>query len=340
MKDHVSIEEETSQLRIKAPHVVLLGAGASVATCPDGDRNGRSLPVMSNLAAMLGLRELIPASLRRRNFEAAYSVIASKPNETRRARAIEERIYEYFDGLALPEIPTIYDHLLLALRPKDVVATFNWDPLLIQAVLRNRAVLHETGCPTLLFLHGNVLEARCETDHVIGPKGTACSACGAALAPSRLLYPVTQKDYAKDVFLKDSWARVEHAFKHAFMVTIFGYSAPRSDREAVTLLRRGWGAAEKREMEQFEFIDIREEAALVKSWKSFIHTHHYQVRKDFFSSSLMLHPRRTGEDWMSRYWEARWTTPNPPPRADSLDDLHRWYRPLLDAERTAARMAG
>jgi hypothetical protein len=93
-------------------------------------------------------------------------------------------------------------------------------------------------------------------------------------------------------------------------------------------------------MEQFEFIDIREEAALVKSWKGFIHTHHHDATNDFFSSSLMLHPRRTGEDWMSRYWEARWTTPNPPPMSSSLDDLHEWYRPLLDVEREARRSAG
>jgi len=30
------------------PHVFILGAGASVAACPDGDRNGRRLPVMAN----------------------------------------------------------------------------------------------------------------------------------------------------------------------------------------------------------------------------------------------------------------------------------------------------
>lgn len=124
------------------------------------------------------------------------------------------------------------------------------------------------------------------------------------------------------------------------MVTVFGYRAPRSDREAVALLRSAWGGWENRTMEQFEIIDIRDEAPLVRSWKAFIHTHHYQVRRDFFSSSLALHPRRTGEDWMYRYWDARWTTPNPPPRADSLSALHEWYRPLLDGERAAMKKAG
>jgi cyclic nucleotide-binding protein len=30
-----------------------------------------------------------------------------------------------------PELLTLYDHLVLSLRPKDVIATFNWDPFLI-----------------------------------------------------------------------------------------------------------------------------------------------------------------------------------------------------------------
>ena len=329
---HVSIEEEISQLRVKAPHVVLMGAGASVATCPNGDRNGRRLPVMSNLVKTVGLRDLIPESMRRRNFETIYSSIASDPSEKRRAQEMETRIYDYFDDLGLPDHPTIYDHLLLALQPKDIIASFNWDPFLIQAIRRNERVLARVGCPVVLFLHGNVLEGRCEQDHVIGTKGAGCPQCGKGLVPSRLLYPVTQKDYASDVFLKDSWRRLEHAFKHAFMVTIFGYSAPRSDREAVALLRRAWGPSDKRAMEQFEIIDIRAEVPLVKSWNAFIHTHHYDVTDDFFSSSLTRHPRRTGEDWMSRYWEAQWTTPNPPPLSGSFDDLHDWYGPLVDAE--------
>jgi hypothetical protein len=156
MTTSVSIDEEIVQLRVKAPHVVLLGAGASVATCPNGDRNGRRLPVMSNLVNTVGLRDLIPGRLRRSNFEAVYSAIASDPNEAQKARAIETKIYQYFDDLELPDRPTIYDHLLLALQPKDVIATFNWDPLLIQAIRRNGAVLGELGCPTVLFLHGNV----------------------------------------------------------------------------------------------------------------------------------------------------------------------------------------
>ena len=36
-----SREQEIADVRIGRPHVVILGAGASLAAFPDGDRNGR-----------------------------------------------------------------------------------------------------------------------------------------------------------------------------------------------------------------------------------------------------------------------------------------------------------
>jgi hypothetical protein len=53
----------------------------------------------------------------------------------------------------LPNEPTIYDHLVLSLRPKDLIATFNWDPFLYQAFVRNG---HVGDMPYLAFLHGTM----------------------------------------------------------------------------------------------------------------------------------------------------------------------------------------
>ena len=36
-----SVEEEINQILINRPHVVILGAGASRAACPSGDKNGK-----------------------------------------------------------------------------------------------------------------------------------------------------------------------------------------------------------------------------------------------------------------------------------------------------------
>lgn len=37
------------------PHVVVLGAGASLAAFPNGDAQGRRLPLMRDLAELIGL---------------------------------------------------------------------------------------------------------------------------------------------------------------------------------------------------------------------------------------------------------------------------------------------
>jgi len=256
------------------------------------------------------------------------------PNKTSIRKSLEQAIFKYFSSLELPETPTLYDHLLLCLRPKDVIATFNWDPFLIQAVGRNG---HIAGPPKLLFLHGNVLQGYCQGDNLHGLRGSLCSHCGQPLEPVRLLYPIGEKDYEKEPAIRSAWQEVKRAFKNAFMVTIFGYSAPQSDRGAVELLKAAWGECQKRELEQFELIDVRDEKSLVESWKGFIHTHHYEIHKDFFESWIANHPRRSGEAYWNQYMEAAFIENNPIPRLDRLEELWRWYEPLMEAERVAEK---
>jgi hypothetical protein len=45
----ITVEQEEKSPFAGRPHVVILGAGASVAAFPGGDRYGRLLPVMDNL---------------------------------------------------------------------------------------------------------------------------------------------------------------------------------------------------------------------------------------------------------------------------------------------------
>ena len=59
------------------------------------------------------------------NFEELYSWIASKQRHRNLKENIERRIEEYFSDLQLPDEATLYDHLLLSLRPGDAVLTFN-----------------------------------------------------------------------------------------------------------------------------------------------------------------------------------------------------------------------
>jgi hypothetical protein len=54
-----SIEDEIGQVMMFRPHVVILGAGASRAAFPEGDADGKVLPLMADLIDALGLRSQI-----------------------------------------------------------------------------------------------------------------------------------------------------------------------------------------------------------------------------------------------------------------------------------------
>lgn len=80
MKTAQQLIEEPLDLR---PHVVLLGAGASRASFPNGDANGCRVPIMGDLVETLELNSLIAGSGLRpepNNFEVIYGRLASDPN--------------------------------------------------------------------------------------------------------------------------------------------------------------------------------------------------------------------------------------------------------------------
>src|SRR5215471_8086633 len=133
--------------------------------------------------------------------------------------------------------PTPYDYLLSGLRRKDVVATFNWDPLLVQAFRRN---LSMRELPEIVFLHGNVCIAVCLEDKVKGFIGDTCQKCGKPLTPTKLLYPIGQKNYDSDPFIRSEWAILRRAIAGAYMMEVFGYSAPRTDVEAKSIMDSAW----------------------------------------------------------------------------------------------------
>jgi hypothetical protein len=320
---------------VNSPHVVLLGAGASRAACPTGDANGRKLPVLSDIVEIVGVGADLPEGYDTDDFERLYSSLALDPHHAALCRRIESRIHEYFSGLTLPDTPTIYDYLVLSLRPKDVIATFNWDPFLLQAV--QRAYRKGTRPPELLFLHGCVAVGCCLRDRREGPLNQPCSACGQDFAPSQLLYPVAEKNYTDDTQISEAWNYLQRTLQRAFMVTVFGYSAPKSDAAAIELLKNGWGSAEDRQLEKFEIIDIRDPEELRATWDEFIHTHHYEIHDNFFDSFMAKYPRRTGESFWRQNLDAAWVEPTPAPRGVTLDALRRWYIPLHDAEMSPSR---
>ena len=318
-------------------HVVILGAGASIATTlRNPEESGRRLPSMDNFIQVVGLEDLIEeANLGgEMNFEELYSTLHEQNPESELLKRIETRVRGYFEEMSLPEEPTIYDYLVLALRPKDLIATFNWDPFLYQAWCRN----HETGeSPRLAFLHGNVAIGYSVEDERSGPAGYYSRETGHQYKPTKLLYPVTEKNYNESSFISRQWDRLTRCLDHCKRVTIFGYGAPDTDVEAVSLMKDAWGEKYERNMEQFEIIDIRPEKEITDQWSRFIHSHHYDYWNSYFDSILAKHPRRTGERFMTQFLpttpDEAFQEPNPVPQdISSLRDLQVWHSPLIEAE--------
>ena len=278
------------------PHVVILGAGATIATIPNGDKNGRKSSVMNGLIDKLNLTDLLDGvSLKTKseNLEDIYSELYSRPECKKIVTELEKRIYDYFSELELPEEPTVYDFLILSLTSKDVIATFNWDPLLLQAYVRCRRFT--SNLPHLFCLHGNVAMRYCEEHVEYGIKGAICPICRKELPPTKLLFPVAKKDYTSDDYIKKCWEATEETISNSYMITIFGYSAPASDVEAVSLLKKAWGNLDERELEEVSVIDIIDEEIMLDKWKDFIYTHHYRYTNNFFDSYLGIFPRRSCE---------------------------------------------
>ena len=134
--------------------------------------------------------------------------------------------------------------------------------------------------PKLAFLHGNVLAGFCEADRTFGLTGQLCRHCGEPLVRTPLLYPVRHKNYAKEFAIASQWSLLKRSFKSAFMITIFGYSGPRTDQEAISAMQEAWGTPDDRSMEQTAFITLQNDDEISAAWKGFIHTHHYEVQSD------------------------------------------------------------
>ena len=309
-----------------APHLVILGAGASAAAFPKGDREGRRLPVMATLSAQLGLDDLFEAhglATPGANFEAVYSDIAETGRHPELLAALEAQVHAYFSALDLPDEPTIYDHLVLSLRSKDAIATFNWDPFLWRALQRNHGA---APLPKAFFLHGNVAIGACVTDRLVGDRLDRCRVCGTQFVQSRLLYPVKDKDYASDPLIAAQWRGFERYLENAYLLTVFGYGAPATDAKAVKVMKAAWQRAGRRELEEVEIIDIRPDSELKSAWEPFIVRTHYRIVNAFDRSMLGRWPRRTCEAIYNQFMMLQLSAENQAPRAGTLEAVQAWYK--------------
>ncbi len=275
-------------------HVVILGAGATIAAIPNGDKNGIKSPAMNDFFQRTNMEHLLKRfqiKTTSTNLEDIYSELYDNSTYKDELYILDDAIYEYFSKLALPDKPTIYDMLLLGLTGKDLVATFNWDPLLIQAYIRCSSIT--SNLPKMSFLHGNVALGYCPDCLQYGTTDLRCPDCSKPFVKSKLLFPIKNKNYNNNELISGFWHDTQEYIKHASMITVFGYGAPTSDVEAIKLFKSAWGDLQDRSNEEFSFINTEDETTCVDKWKDFVYTHHYRYTNNFFDSYIGLFPRRS-----------------------------------------------
>ena len=242
---------------------------------------------------------------------------------------LEHQIYSYFAGIQIPERVTIYDELILSLRRKDLIATFNWDPLLVQAYRRNA---HLRELHQIAFLHGNVAIGACLKHSEKGYAGSRCTNCGHTYQPAPLLYPVTSKRYRDEPFIAKEWSLLEAKLRNAFMITIFDYSAPASDVDARAIMQMAWECNETRHLSQIEIVDIRPSREIYRNWKDFITRDHYDTSRRISATWQYQYPRRSCDSLGAAILLLQPWSPKPLPRYRKLQHLQAWCEPLAAEE--------
>ena len=237
--------------------------------------------------------------------------------------------------MTLPNVPTLYDHMVLGLRGQDTIATFNWDPFLLLTYQRHVGRFGKSRLPNLRFLHGSVIYATCEHHDVLGHIGDRCPECANALTAIEPVYPDEQKDYVSNPLLRREWDGVLRQLKTAFHLTIFGYSGPVTDGKARRLLEQAWSPAE-RSTDHVEVVDLIGQPALQKRWREFIPFSHLLAHSDWRKSSIAGWPRRTFEWKRAASLFGMPADRIGPCRAASLEELGDWYAGIADHEQQRA----
>lgn len=319
------------------PHVFILGAGASKAALPHGDRNGMECPVMDGFLKKTGLEGLLlntPFQNLTDNLEIIYSAIHESGEYPEKLSALEKGVQEYFNKLTLPDTPTVYDYLLLSLRSKDCIFTFNWDDLLVQAYLRVRKITN--NLPKIFFLHGNIAMGYCENCATVVLKSEkTCPKCKNKILSQPLLYPIREKNYQFNPSISNAWKSFLSILKNCSILTIFGYGAPPSDAAAIESMYHAFSSTMRR-YDSIEIIDIKPESQLIEEWDPFLKETNYHVKcfRSIFDSILAEFPRRSIEGYTQRYYK-NWFGASgiELEKKESIWEIGNHLKPLIDREK-------
>lgn len=278
--------------RLLDPHVVIVGAGASIAAC-SVDKNGMQVPLLKNIHNILGMTDELKkynfSDDEMQDFELLYSNIYNKPEYSYLQMYLENGVREYFKKLTIPDEITMYDYLILSLTEKDAIISFNWDPFLMQAYRRNLSV---GNLPILIFPHGNVGMGICEECHTMGYADTLCTECYKEYSDMPLLFPIGKKDYQSHDIIKYQWKLAKEYLAKAAGITVYGYGVPETDREAYELMKEAYTKSNIKDIAPFTIINLlSEKQTQMDKWKELLDDKMVIFAEKFEDTILWRNPR-------------------------------------------------
>lgn len=306
-------------------HLVILGAGSTIATIPKGDKNGEFSYTLDNL-----LNDKCFASFVEKVQALDYQIddVEALCNQLYKENRplydeFESLVLKKYASLELPDGFTILDRLVLSLTPNDAIISFNWDDLVIQAYQRMSEYVPEEMLPILAFPHGNA-QAVYDNKHYTSKRIVTST----SLFDSPLNMPVDEIDYKSDVFINSQWHILDFFMRNAQMVTFFGYRGPDSDEQDLKHLDELF--AKNEICDKIEIIDKDQESAVevAKRLERFkMQPNWLYPCADFWHSTIAKYPRRTLSVLDNWNYSVRTSA-----KEESLAEFLKHIGPLIEEE--------
>lgn len=206
-------------------HLVILGAGSTIAAIPDGDRNGMRAYTLNNFLEdpfYADFLASLDSKYQNLNIEEMCTKMYSEDRQL--YEAFERLIRNKYASLELPNGFNLLERLIMSLTSDDAIISFNWDDLIIQAYNRAKQYIPSILLPIIVFPHGNA--QACYNEHRYG---SSRNPNNYGLRPSPLNMPVDELDYQNNLFIKSQWQILDFYMRYSQMITFFGYRGPVSD---------------------------------------------------------------------------------------------------------------
>lgn len=272
-------------------HLVILGAGSTIATIPDGDKNGIKAYTLSNfLEDPFYAHFLSSLDSKYSNLDIEGMCEKMYREDKDKYDEFEALIRNKYASLELPDGFTILERLIMSLTADDAIVSFNWDDLVIQAYNRATQFIPSVLLPKIVFPHGNA--QACYNEHRYGSRRNPQNI---GLNDSPLNMPIDELDYKNNLFIESQWKILNFYMRYAQMITLFGYRGPVSDQQEVLQLK------ELLKLNQIcariEIIDkTKEEAEIVaKNLNCLVELTQCEAEccGNFYESRIAQFPRRT-----------------------------------------------